>query len=159
MQKISMAEKNAMICLLSFWYAIIQLFLSILFIKLLQKYLKRIVLKIIFISVCHQENEVFHKSFASLFQKRVEFELQNVQWTFVLQRPKRSWDQGLKVFLLQACFWRGSGQSPLGKLFTSEKSFPILKKCFFIHFLNKIYIDKIKKWHYNMNIHSYVYMK
>jgi len=28
---------------------------------------KRVVLKITFISVCHQENEVFHKSFASLF--------------------------------------------------------------------------------------------
>ena len=26
-----------------------------------------------FISVCYQENEVFHKSFASLFQKRVRF--------------------------------------------------------------------------------------
>ena len=34
---------------------------------------KRVVLKITFISVCHQENEVFHKSFASLFQKRVRF--------------------------------------------------------------------------------------
>ena len=53
-----------------------------------------------FISVCYQENEVFHKSFASLFQKRVKFELQNVQWTFVLQRPKQSVDQSLKVFLL-----------------------------------------------------------
>ncbi len=35
---------------------------------------KRVVLKITFISVCHQENEVFHKSFTSLFQKRVKFE-------------------------------------------------------------------------------------
>jgi len=54
------------------------------------------------ITVYNSENEVFCKSFASLFQKRMKFELQNVQWTFILQRPKRNWNQIFKVFLLQA---------------------------------------------------------
>ena len=38
---------------------------------IIKKYPKRVVLKVIFISVCHRENEVFYKSFASLLGKQV----------------------------------------------------------------------------------------
>ena len=96
---------------------------------------KRVVLKIIFISVCHQENEVFHKSFASLFQKRVEFELQNVQWTFVLQRPKRSVDQSLKV-LRFFCFKRvfeGVADKVRWRNFSQVKKVPLFLKYLFAH--------------------------
>ena len=38
---------------------------------IIKKYPNRVVLKVIFISVCHRENEVFYKSFASLLGKQV----------------------------------------------------------------------------------------
>ena len=88
-----------------------------------------------FISVCYQENDVFHKSFASLFQKRVEFELQNVQWTFVLQRPKRSVDQSLKV-LRFFCFKRvfeGVADKVRWRNFSQVKKVPLFLKYLFAH--------------------------
>lgn len=79
-----------------------------------------------FISVCYQENEVFHKSFASLFQKRVEFELQNVQWTFVLQRPKQAQTKASRFFCFKRVFEGVADKVRWGN-FSQVKKVPLLK--------------------------------
>ena len=77
---------------------------------------KKVILKMIFISVCHQENEVFHKSFASLWGKRVRFgvTLQDFNrrilfYLQILSVPvnfiERKFDRELYLLLTQWCHY------------------------------------------------------
>ncbi len=61
--------------------------------------------------------------------------VQNVQWTFVLHRPERSVDQRPTVFYAPSVFLKWNTRQSVGKLFTSEKSFPNIFLCDYSNFL------------------------